>query len=91
MMIVLKCGGIVLWGLGSLSLILSLWIKHRNDRITKKLFWTVILCVPLVGWLFYGGLFNYPSDPSVKPLGEQCSGGLSGRSYSHHPKTRGRL
>ena len=60
MMIALKYVGLVAWTVVSLGLIGSLWTKHRRDRMAKKLFWTVVLCVPVVGWIFYGGMYKPP-------------------------------
>ena len=60
MMTVLKYAGLIAWGVGSLALIGSLRINHRHDRIVKKVFWTVVLCVPVVGWIFYGGMYRPP-------------------------------
>jgi hypothetical protein len=77
-----------LLSLVSVYLIINLWVTRPNDSIVKKTIWSAVILFPVFGWILYGGMYNYPS---VKPRGEQCSGGLSGRSYIHHPKRRGRL
>jgi len=48
----------------SVSLIVSLWIRHRRDSLLKRCLWSCVLFVPLIGWVFYGGLYQ---PPSVQP------------------------
>lgn len=50
------------WIWASLTLILRIWLVHRREPEGKKLFWSVVVLVPLFGWLFYGGLFRVPPD-----------------------------
>jgi hypothetical protein len=49
------------WAWVSLSLIIRMWLLHRRSHILKKLFWSFVLLVPLLGWLFYGAFFQPPS------------------------------
>jgi hypothetical protein len=39
----------------SISLIGRMWLRNRQASFLKKMGWSLILCVPLFGWLFYGG------------------------------------
>ena len=50
----------------SLSLIIRLWLKHRSDPVPKRLLWSLILCVPLFGWLLYGAFYVPLSENSIK-------------------------
>lgn len=43
----------------SLFLIISLW--RRGDKWWRKFFWTLIVVVPILGPLFYGGMYRLPS------------------------------
>jgi len=61
-----------IWAWISLSMIATLWIRHRHTTLPRKLIWTVILLVPAVGWVLYLGIFHTP--PPNKP-GETCTGG----------------
>jgi len=45
----------------SLSLIARMWLVHRRAGLLKKLFWSVALLVPPLGWIFYGAFFRPPS------------------------------
>jgi uncharacterized membrane protein len=44
----------------SLCLITQLWLAHRSDSTLRKLLWSFVLIVPLVGWVFYGGFYRPP-------------------------------
>ena len=61
------------WALGSGTLIIGLWVKHRHDSGIKKLFWSVVLLFPVFGWLFYGAFYTPPSRNEFK-----AQGGASG-------------
>lgn len=63
--------GAILFGLAGISLvfILHLWIGHRRASIVKKITWSLILCLPLLGWLLYLALFN-PPGYSDTPLND---------------------
>jgi len=59
------CGGI------SLVIIISMWMNHKHDWVIKKLFWTLILCLPVIGWILYGGLYDPPGPgPTKSGLGD---------------------
>ena len=51
---------------GFLSLLCTvhLWVKRRGDRILRRLAWTLIIAVPGLGLLLYGGCYN---PPSIQP------------------------
>jgi hypothetical protein len=66
MMMTLKVVGLIAWVVGSSLLIVSLWVNHRNDGVMKKVLWTAIICVPVVGWVFYGGMYK-PPEPDPNP------------------------
>jgi hypothetical protein len=51
----------------SACLIGRLWLVHKNAPFFKKLFWSIVLAVPLFGWIFCGGLFQQP-DCTDTPL-----------------------
>ncbi len=40
----------------------NLWRCHAS--LMRKLFWTLILLVPVVGPVFYGGMFELPAVQS---------------------------
>ena len=45
----------------SIMLIINLWQKHPKDSAAKKLFWTFVLVIPIIGWIFYGGMYESPA------------------------------
>lgn len=47
-------------GLISAVLILTLWVRYRHDHVLKRLGWSLVLLVPVIGWVFYGGLYRPP-------------------------------
>jgi len=50
----------------SLSMIVRMWLKYPGDSFLKKAGWSLILCVPFFGWLFYAGMYSPPSENSIK-------------------------
>jgi len=52
---------VAVWAWVSLSLLSRMWVVHRRTGLLKKLFWSVVLLVPLLGWIFYGAFFQPPS------------------------------
>ncbi len=50
----------------SLSLIIRLWLVHRYDPLSKRIGWTLVLCVPFFGWLAYGAFYTPLTENSVK-------------------------
>ena len=61
------------WVLISGQLLMMLWLRHRNDAVIKKVFWSVVILFPLFGWIMYGGFYTPPGENSVK-----AQGGASG-------------
>ena len=50
----------------SVCLIAQLWVTRRRDSTLRKIFWSLVLLVPIVGWIFYGGFYRPPeSDASA--------------------------
>jgi hypothetical protein len=45
----------------SLCLIARLWITQRSDALVRKFAWSIVLLVPLVGWLFYSAFYHPPA------------------------------
>jgi hypothetical protein len=62
-------------GVISATLILSLWVRHRRDTVLKRLGWSLVLLVPVIGWVFYGGLYR-PPPIEPKDLQAQETTGL---------------
>jgi len=52
---------VAVWAWVSVSLLGRMWVVHRRTGLLKKLFWSVVLLVPLLGWIFYGAFFQPPS------------------------------
>ncbi len=50
----------------SLSMILRLWLKYRHDSLFKKLGWSLVLCIPVFGWLFYGAFYTPLTENDVR-------------------------
>jgi hypothetical protein len=51
----------------SLTLIFRIWSIHRADSMVKKTIWSLILFIPFVGWIFYGGFYNPPACNENRP------------------------
>ena len=49
-----------IWAFVSLFLITRLWVAHRRDRIVAKLAWSLVLCIPLLGWIFFAAFYRPP-------------------------------
>jgi hypothetical protein len=51
-------------------LIAQLWRTHPHDRFSRKLLWSLILLVPVIGWVFYGAWYTPlpPRDDSPGPF-----------------------
>src|SRR5712672_1345310 len=45
----------------SLCLIARLWVARRKLSVIQKLAWSVVLLVPIVGWLFFAA-FRQPPE-----------------------------
>lgn len=61
----------------SLCLIVRLWMMHREDSVTRKLVWSLLLLIPLIGWICYGGFYHPPGYSSV-PASTEHSANISG-------------
>jgi hypothetical protein len=61
----------------SLCLIARLWVIHAKDSFLRKLFWSVALLIPLIGWVCYGG-FYHPPGYSTVPASTEHSANISG-------------
>jgi hypothetical protein len=48
----------------SLWLIVRLWVVHRGDSLVKRLVWSLVLGVPLFGWVAYGAFYT-PLAPNT--------------------------
>ena len=53
-------GLIAAWAWISLTLIARLWVLHPECSSAKRISWSLILLVPLFGWIFYAGFFKAP-------------------------------
>jgi len=60
MRVILSIAALAVWAAISVFLIMHLWLKHRQESRRKKLLWSLILLMPVVGWVFYGGFYNPP-------------------------------
>jgi hypothetical protein len=49
-----------LWAFVSLCLIARLWVVHRRAWVISKLVWSVVLLIPIFGWLFFVAFFRAP-------------------------------
>jgi hypothetical protein len=67
----------------SLCLIARLWLRHAKDSLLRKLFWSVVLLIPLIGWIFYGGFYHPPGYSSV-PSSTEHSAHISGYGEGGH-------
>ncbi len=53
----------------SFLLLLHLWSTQKGS-ILKKLAWSLILCIPFAGWIFYGGFYAPPGNNDIKAEGK---------------------
>jgi hypothetical protein len=44
----------------SLSLIARLWVLHQRARVIPKIVWSVVLLIPLFGWLCFAAFYTPP-------------------------------
>lgn len=49
-----------IWAWVSTTLVIRLWLVHRAASFTKKLLWSLMLLVPVFGWMCYAALFQSP-------------------------------
>ncbi len=69
-----KTIGIMASGIVSAYLIGRLWLKGQGCSAAAKFFWTIILIIPVIGWVFFACFHN---SPSVQP--KELQGRFSGR------------
>ena len=69
---------IAVWAWISLSLVIRMWLLHRRVGAIKKLFWSLVLVVPVVGWIFYGAFFRPPSISAVRAPEEHSRDAYAG-------------
>jgi hypothetical protein len=43
-----------------LCLIARLWVLHRRTRAVSKIVWSIVLLIPVFGWLFFAAFFRPP-------------------------------
>ena len=46
---------VAVWAFVTFCMVTRLWVLHRRERVLTKLVWSLILLVPLFGWLFFTG------------------------------------
>ena len=51
-----------LWAWVSITLVIRLWLAHRRAGFVKKLLWSLMLLVPVFGWMCYGAFFQAPKS-----------------------------
>ncbi len=64
----------------SLVLIVRLWWKHHEDRLLKKLLWSVALLLPVGGWFLFAGLYRPPEQNTIRARANEAAFGAA----SHH-------
>jgi len=62
----------------TVALLYHLWQKRPPDSVRKKLYWSIVILLPWVGWLAYGALYH-----PLKPNSTRPSGGASGWAPHH--------
>lgn len=62
----------------SLILIGCIWIKHRNVSVISRIFWSLVVLIPALGWMLYLGLFRPPSRTGYETPDSVDSGGYTG-------------
>jgi type VI protein secretion system component VasK len=55
----------------SLFMALRMWLRHSDKPFFLKIVWTLVLLIPIVGWILYLGLFQ---PPPVQPLSHRARG-----------------
>jgi hypothetical protein len=70
----------------NLCLIARLWVVHPRDSIARKIVWTLVLFVPLLGWIFYGAFYRPPAyaPGGHVEYGQAASSGCTGTEGGHH-------
>ena len=66
----------------SVMLIYRLWTRKKRPGVVERCFLSVVLLVPLFGWLLYGFLRTSP-DAHGEDVGDHSSGGGVGDTGHH--------
>ena len=70
---------ICLCGAISFALLIHLW-RRQSGSLLKKTVWSLLVCVPFIGWIFYGGFYTTPGDNGIGANGKASGWG------SHWPR-----
>jgi hypothetical protein len=62
--ILLAIPPLLVWICGSGYLMFHLWKTHPLDSSRKKVLWTSILVIPVIGWLLYGSFYGESKQES---------------------------
>ncbi|MEM8954909.1 MAG: hypothetical protein AAGD22_12220 [Verrucomicrobiota bacterium] len=54
-----------LWMWISSCLIVNIWLRHTWARLRLRTFWTIIVLIPILGWIFYAGFFRVPKATNI--------------------------
>jgi hypothetical protein len=65
----------------SLSLIARLWVLHRRAPTMSKILWSIVLLLPVFGWLFFAAFYRAPA--SLSWTGTEEHGFTSGGTDGH--------
>ena len=55
---------LLVWICGSGYLMYHVWKTHPLDSSRKKVLWTIVLVIPVVGWLLYGQFYRETKQES---------------------------
>ena len=62
MLVIVLCA---LWAWVSITLVIRLWLVHQRASFVRKFLWSLLLLVPVFGWMFFFGLFRPPESRST--------------------------
>lgn len=51
----------------TLLLLVRIWSVHRDRSVLGKIGWSLVVCLPLVGWVLYWGLATVPTPHRDRP------------------------
>jgi hypothetical protein len=74
---------VAIWAFVSLCLIARLWLIHSSGGAGTKLVWSLILLIPVVGWILYAGFYHAPEASGV-PASTEHSANFSGTGADGH-------
>jgi bacteriorhodopsin len=81
----------MLWVLAALGVVsfvclLHLWFGRRRDGVLRRLVWSVLVMIPLVGPLLYGALYEPPAVGSTpREVQQALDGAASIAGVANHP------